>query len=55
MSEEDAEKAIEEQKESIKAMKFKLRSQLVKTKSGKKAIKLTWTNQSEIEFEGVWC
>lgn len=53
MSEEDAEKAIEEQKESIKAMKFKLRSQLVKTKSGKKAIKLTWTNPSEIEFEGV--
>lgn len=53
MTEEDAEKAIKEQKEAIKAMKFKLRSQLVKTKSGKKAVKLTWTNPSDIEFEGV--
>ena len=53
MSEDDAEKAIEEQKEAIKAIKFKLSSQLVKTKSGKKAVKLTWTNPSDIEFEGV--
>ena len=53
MSEDDAEEAIKEQKEAIKAMKFKLRSQIVKTKSGKKAVKLTWTNPSDIEFEGV--
>lgn len=53
MAEEDAEKAIKDQKEAIKAMKFKLRSQIVKTKSGKKAVKLTWTNPSDIEFEGV--
>lgn len=53
MAEEDAEKAIKDQKEAIKAIKFKLRSQLVKTKSGKKAVKLTWTNPSDIEFEGV--
>ena len=53
MSEEDAEKAIQEQKETIKAIKFKLSSQIVKTKSGKKAVKLTWSNPSDIEFEGV--
>ena len=41
------------QKEVIEAIKFKLRSQLVKTQSGKKAVKLIWTNPSDIEFEGV--
>lgn len=40
MSEEDAEKSIQEQKEVINAMKFKVRSRIVKTKSGKKPIAL---------------
>lgn len=53
MEQEDADKAIEDQKEAIKAIKFKLSSRLVKTKSGKKAVKLIWTNPSDIEFEGV--
>lgn len=53
MAEEDVDKAIEEQKEAIRDIKFKLHSQLVKTKSGKKAVKLTWTNPSDIEFGGV--
>ena len=53
MSEEEADAAIKEQKAAVKSVKLKLRSQLVKTKSGKKAIKLTWTNPSNIEFEGV--
>ncbi len=53
MAQEDADKAIEDQKEAIKAIKFKLSSRLVKTKSGKKAVKLIWTNPSDIEFEGV--
>ena len=53
MSEEDAEAAIAEQKEAVKAAKFKLRSQIVKTKSGKKAIRITWTNPTDIKFDGV--
>ena len=53
MSEEDAEKAIAEQKAAVKAAKFKLRSQIVKTKSGKKAIRITWTNPTDIKFDGV--
>lgn len=53
MSEEDAEAAIAEQKEAVKAVKFKLRSQIVKTKSGKKAIRITWTNPTDIKFDGV--
>lgn len=36
IEEEDADKAIEEQKEAIRAIKFKLRSQLVKTKSARR-------------------
>ena len=38
MAEEEAEKAIEEQKEAVKKIKLKLRSQLVETRSGKKPI-----------------
>lgn len=53
MAEEDAEAAIAEQKEAVKAAKFKLRSQIVKTKSGKKAIRITWTNPTDIKFDGV--
>lgn len=53
MSEEEVDAAIKEQKAAVKSIKLRLRSQLVKTKSGKKAIKLTWTNPSDIEFEGV--
>ena len=53
MSEEDAEKAIAEQKAAVKAAKFKLRSQIVRTKSGKKAIRITWTNPTDIKFDGV--
>ena len=53
MSEEEADAAIREQKEAVKVIKLKLRSELVKTKSGKKVIKLKWTNPSDIELEGV--
>ena len=53
MPEEDAEAAIAEQKEAVKAARFKLRSQIVKTKSGKKAIRITWTNPTDIKFDGV--
>ena len=53
MSEEEADAAIEAQKAAVKAVKLRLRSQLVKTKSGKKAISLTWTNPSSIRLDGV--
>ena len=53
MSEEEVNEAIKEQKKAVKALKLKLRTQLVKTKSGKKAVKLTWTNPSDIELDGV--
>ena len=53
MAEEEAEKAIEEQKEAVKKTKLKLRSQLVETRSGKKAIGLIWTNPSSLELDGV--
>ena len=45
--------AIAEQRAAVKKIKLKLRSQLVKTAAGKKAIKLTWTNPSETKFDGV--
>ena len=53
MPEEDADAATAEQKAAVKAIKFKLRSQLVKSKSGKKAIRITWTNPTDIKFDGV--
>ena len=53
MAEEEAEKAIEEQKEAVKKIKMKLRSQLVETRSGKKAIRLIWTNPSSLELDGI--
>lgn len=53
LSKEDVDKAITKQKNAVKSLKLKLRSQLVKTKSGKKAIKITWTNPSDIELEGI--
>ena len=43
MAEEEADAAIAAQKEAIKNIKIKLTSKQVKTKSGKKGIKITWT------------
>lgn len=53
MSEEEVNEAIKEQKEAVKALKLKLRSELIKRTNGKKAVKLTWTNPSDIELDGV--
>lgn len=53
MAEEEAEAAIEDQMAAVKAVRLKLRSELIKTKSGKKGIKLIWTNPSGIKFDGV--
>jgi fibronectin type 3 domain-containing protein len=52
MAEEDADAAIKAQKEAVKAAKFKLTSKIVKTKKGKKAIKLTWKTGTDLEFDG---
>ena len=49
----DGDATVTEQKAAVKKIKLKLRSQLVKTAAGKKAIKLTWTNPSETKFDGV--
>lgn len=43
MAEEEADAAIAAQTEAIKNIKIKLTSKQVKTKSGKKGIKITWT------------
>ena len=43
MAEEEADAAIAAQKEAIKNIEIKLTSKQVKTKSGKKGIKITWT------------
>lgn len=53
MAEEDADKAIAEQKAAVKKIKLKLSSKLAKTKSGKKGIQLTWKNTSDIKLDGV--
>ena len=53
IEEEEAEAAIESQKEAVKALKPTLRSSLVKTKSGKKAIKLTWKGGEDIQLDGI--
>lgn len=53
MSEEEVDAAIKEQKEAVKALKLKLSSELIKRTNGKKAIKLTWSNPSDIELDGV--
>ena len=45
--------SIAEQKAAVKAVKPKLRSQLVKTSAGKKAIRITWTNLGEVKLDGV--
>ena len=50
-AEQPAEAPLSE--EAVKDIKLKLRSQLVKTKSGKKAIRLTWINPGDIELDGV--
>lgn len=36
----------------MKAAKLKVSSKLVTTKSGKKAVKLTWKCNSDVEFDG---
>lgn len=38
--------------EAVKAAKLKVSSKLVKTKSGKKAVKLTWKCDSDVDFDG---
>ncbi len=43
LAEEEADAAIAAQKEAIKNIEIKLTSKQVKTKSGKKGIKITWT------------
>ncbi|MGN0713646.1 MAG: hypothetical protein ACI4LJ_07670, partial [Anaerovoracaceae bacterium] len=53
MDEGEAEAAIEAQKEAVKALKPTLRSSQVKTKSGKKAIKLTWKGGEDIQLDGI--
>jgi len=52
MTAEEAEAAIEAQKEAIKDIKFKLKSKLVTRKNGKKAVKLTWSG-SDVDFDGI--
>ena len=47
-----AEDTIAAQKEAIRNIKFKLSSKQVKTKKGKKAIKLTWSG-TDVVFDGV--
>ena len=53
MPEEEADAAIAAQKAAVKQIKLKLSSKLVNTKSGKKGIRLTWKNPSDIKLEGV--
>ncbi|MGN0714082.1 MAG: hypothetical protein ACI4LJ_09870 [Anaerovoracaceae bacterium] len=53
MDEGEAEAAIEAQKEAVKALKPTLRSSQVKTKSGKKAVKLTWKGGEDIQLDGI--
>ena len=43
MAEDEADAAIAAQTEAIKNIKIKLSSKQIKTKSGKKAVKVTWT------------
>lgn len=49
---EHAEDTIAAQKAAVKSLKFKLNSKQVKTKKGKKAIKLIWSD-TDIVFDGV--
>ena len=53
MPEEEADAAIAAQKAAVKQIKLKLSSKLVNTKSGKKGIRITWKNPSDIKLEGV--
>ncbi len=53
MTEEDADVAINEQKEAVKMLKLELHSSRVKTKNGKKAVRLTWDNNEEIALDGI--
>ncbi|MGN1414953.1 MAG: leucine-rich repeat protein [Anaerovoracaceae bacterium] len=49
----EAEAAIEAQKAEVKALKLTLRSSQVKTKSGRKAVKLTWKGGEAIQLDGI--
>ncbi|MDY3239681.1 MAG: DUF6273 domain-containing protein [Anaerovoracaceae bacterium] len=53
MTAEEADAAIAAQKEEIRNIDITLRSKQVKMKDGKKAIKLTWTTGSDVDFDGV--
>ena len=53
MTAEEAEAAIAAQKEEIRSIDITLRSQQVKMKNGKKAIRLTWKTDSDVDFDGV--
>ena len=53
MTAEEADDAIAAQNEAIQNINITLRSKQVKMKNGKKAIKLTWTCDSDVDFDGV--
>ena len=53
MTEEEADAAIAAQKDEIRNIDITRRSKQVKMKDGKKAIKLTWTTGSDVDFDGV--
>ncbi|MGN1414988.1 MAG: InlB B-repeat-containing protein [Anaerovoracaceae bacterium] len=53
MTAEEADAAIAAQKDEIRNIDITLRSQQVKMKNGKKAIKLTWACDSDADFDGV--
>ena len=53
MTKEEADAAIAAQKAEIRSIEITLCSQQVKMKNGKKAIKLTWTTGSDVDFDGV--
>ena len=50
---EEADAAIAAQNDAIRNINITLRSKQVKLKNGKKAIKLTWTTGSDVDFDGV--
>ena len=43
----------DELRTAVKDVKLKLSTKIVKTRSGKKAVKLTWTCKSDIQLDGV--
>ena len=53
MEEAAADTAIAKQKSAVKKLNLKLGSKLVKTKDGKKGIRLNWSTASKIKLDGV--